>query len=250
MGEDMAQTMPKVRLFVEADLGPDAAVPVAADQANYLFNVMRLGVGAEVGLFNGRHGEWRAEITAAAKRSGSLACRERLRPQSGSHDLDLLFAPLKKARTDFVAEKATEMGVRRLRPVFTRFTNSERVRTDRLRAHAVEAAEQCGILTVPEVAEPQPLGTVLDGWDETRRLLFCDESLEAAPAATVLAAEAPGPWAILIGPEGGFAPEEQVRLRSLPYARPVMLGPRILRADTAAVAALALWQVSLGDWRA
>lgn len=245
----MAQIAPKVRLFVAAPLGPDAAVAVTGDQANYLFNVMRLKPGDAVALFNGHDGEWRATVEAARRRDGVLRCAEALRPQAGSPDLDLLFAPLKKARTDFVAEKATEMGVRRLIPVFTRYTNAERVNADRLRAHAVEAAEQCGILTVPEVAEPRPLAAVLDGWDEGRQLMFCDESLAAAPAATVLAAAPQGPWAVLVGPEGGFAPEEQARLRALPFAHPVALGPRILRADTAAVAALALWQAALGDWR-
>lgn len=240
---------PKVRLFVAGPLGPDAAVVPTADQANYLFNVMRLGPGAEVALFDGQHGEWRAVLEKAHRRDGLLRCAESLRPQDTAPDLDLLFAPLKKARTDFVAEKATEMGVRRLMPVFTRYTNAERVNADRLRAHAVEAAEQCGILTVPEVAEPRPLGAVLDGWNPARRLLFCDESLTAAPAAQVLAAAGPGPWAVLVGPEGGFAPEEQARLRALPCAHAVTLGPRILRADTAAVAALALWQAALGDWR-
>jgi 16S rRNA (uracil1498-N3)-methyltransferase len=239
--------VPKVRLFVTADLGPAGAVAPTPEQANYLFNVMRLGPGDMVALFNGRDGEWRAEVETAG-RKGSLRCAELLRDQDTSPDVELLFAPLKKARTDFIAEKATEMGVRRLIPVFTRYTNAERVNAERLRAHAVEAAEQCGILTVPEVAEPRPLGAVLDGWDPARLLMFCDESLAAAPAARVLAEAPRGPWAVLVGPEGGFAPEEQARLRALPFARAVTLGPRILRADTAAVAALALWQAALGDW--
>jgi 16S rRNA (uracil1498-N3)-methyltransferase len=173
-----------------------------------------------------------------------------LRAQEGVPDLWLLFAPLKKARTDFVAEKAAEMGVRRLLPVFTRRTNADRVNVERLRAHGVEAAEQCGILTVPEVAEPAPLDAVLSGWDPARRLLFCDETRVAPPAPDLLAREASGPWAVLIGPEGGFDPEEAARLRAAPFARPASLGPRVLRADTAAVAALAVWQATLGDWRA
>jgi 16S rRNA (uracil1498-N3)-methyltransferase len=245
----MAQPAPKVRLFVEDPLGPDAAVPLSPDHANYLFNVMRLGVGATVALFNGRDGEWLAEVTEARRRAGALACREALRAQTGGPDLDLLFAPLKKARTDFVAEKATEMGVRRLCPVFTRFTNAERVRVDRLRAHAVEAAEQCGILSVPEIVEPRPLDAVLDDWPEGRHLLFCDEAMTAAPAAEALRAAEPGPWAILIGPEGGFSDAERARLRAAPFALAITLGPRVLRADTAAVAALAIWQTALGDWR-
>jgi 16S rRNA (uracil1498-N3)-methyltransferase len=244
----MAEDAPKVRLFVAADLAPRAEVAAGREQANYLFNVMRLGPGDAVSLFNGRDGEWRAEVAAAGKRAGTLVCVERLRAQEGAPDVWLLFAPLKKARTDFVAEKATEMGVRRLLPVFTRFTNAERVNVERLRAHAVEAAEQCGILTVPEVAEPARLDAVLDEWDPARRILFCDETREAAPALETLRAAGPGPWAVLIGPEGGFAPEERDRLRAAPFATAVALGPRVLRADTAAVAALALWQTALGDW--
>jgi 16S rRNA (uracil1498-N3)-methyltransferase len=245
----MAEDAPKVRLFVDADLAPRAEVAVGRDHANYLFNVMRLGVGDAAALFNGRDGEWRAEVTAAGKRAGALVCVERLRAQDAAPDLWLLFAPLKKARTDFVAEKATEMGVRRLVPVFTRFTNAERVNVERLRAHAVEAAEQCGILTVPEVAEPVRLDAALDGWDSARQLMFCDETRDGAPAQAALRAAGPGPWAVLIGPEGGFAPEERARLTGLPFVVRASLGPRVLRADTAVVAALALWQATLGDWR-
>ena len=171
------------------------------------------------------------------------------RPQRRPPDLWLLFAPVKKARTDSIVEKATELGVARLQPVFTRYTSSERLRADRLRAHAVEAAEQCGETWVPELAEPAKLGALLDGWDPARRLMFCDEERSAVPAASALAAAKPGPWAVLTGPEGGFAPEEALRLRALPWVLPVTLGPRILRADTAVVAALTMWQAALGDWR-
>ena len=249
----MPQTPPKVRLFVAADLGAGAEVAPSREQAHYLFTVMRLGEGAGVALFNGRDGEWRGVVTQAGRRGGALTCAERLRAQDVAPDLDLLFAPLKKARTDFIAEKATEMGARRLRPVLTRFTNAERVNVARLCAHGVEAAEQCGILTVPEVCAPETLDAVLDGWDAARRLMFCDERRDGPPASAALTALRgggdPGPWAILIGPEGGFAPGEVARLRAAPFAHPVSLGPRILRADTAAVAALALWQAALGDWR-
>lgn len=245
----MPQPAPKVRLFVTETLGRDVAVAVAREQANYLFNVMRLVSGDTVALFNGRDGEWRAEVSEAGRRGGRLVCIEALRPQDCGPDLDLLFAPVKKARTDFIAEKATEMGCRRLAPVFTRFTNSERINAGRLRAHAVEAAEQCGILSVPEVAEPVRLDAALLAWDPGRRLLFCDETRTAPPAAEALRAAGPGPWAVLIGPEGGFAPDEAERLRALPFATPASLGPRVLRADTAAVAALAIWQATLGDWR-
>lgn len=236
-------------MHVTADLASGAEVAVEGAQAHYLFTVMRLGEGAELRLFNGRDGEWQARVGRAAKRSGLLECSERLRAQQVPPDLWLLFAPLKKRRTDFVAEKACELGCRRLMPVFTRFTNAERVNRDRLSAHAVEAAEQCGLLSVPEVSEPAPLGRVLDDWPDGRRLLFCDERGEGPPAATALADAGPGPWAVLIGPEGGFAPEEAAALADRPFAHAVSLGPRILRADTAAVAALALVQATVGDWR-
>lgn len=244
----MTQTTAKIRLFVEPELGPDAAVPLERDQAHYLFGVMRRGVGDAVLVFNGRDGEWLAEIVEVGRRAGALVCRRLARAQAEAPDLWLLFAPLKKSRTDLVAEKACEMGCRRLVPVFTRYTNAERVKRERLVAHAVEAAEQCGLLTVPEVSDPQPLATVLRSWPGDRQLMFCDESGRGAPAAGVLAEAGPGPWAVLIGPEGGFAPEEADMLRGLPFSHPVALGPRILRADTAAVAALALFQSVLGDW--
>ncbi|MGF1501231.1 MAG: 16S rRNA (uracil(1498)-N(3))-methyltransferase [Paracoccaceae bacterium] len=223
-------------------------IPLDRDQAHYLFGVMRLGPGDPVLLFNGRDGEWRAEVLEAGKRAGRLGLCERTRAQESPPDLWLLFAPLKKARTDFVAEKAAEMGCRRLVPVFTRHTNAERVNRDRLEAHCIEAAEQCGLLSVPEVAEPAPLDRVIADWPEGRRLLFCDET-GGPPAWHALGAAGPGPWAVLIGPEGGFAPEEAARLRALPFAVAASLGPRILRADTAAVAALALWQARNGDWQ-
>lgn len=236
----------KIRLFVEHPLGPGQSVPLSADQAHYLFAVMRIGPGDGVALFNGRDGEWRADVAAVAKRGGTLTCAEQTRPLLLPPDLWLLFAPIKKARTDFIVEKATELGAARILPVQTEFTNSERIARDRLQAHAVEAAEQCGGTFVPEVAELQPLPRLLAAWPEGRRLLWADEAL-AGPAET-LAALPRGPWAILIGPEGGFSTAERTRLRALPFVTPVGLGPRILRADTAAVAALALWQAALGDW--
>jgi 16S rRNA (uracil1498-N3)-methyltransferase len=241
--------MPDIRLFVEAALAPAAEVALTREQAHYLFAVMRLGVGGVVLLFNGRDGEWRAAVAEAGRRGGTLRCLEPTRDQDAPPDLELLFAPVKKARTDFIAEKAAEIGVRRLRPVFTRFTNSERVRVDRLRAHMVEAAEQCGLLSAPEAVEPEPLDAALDRWEPARRLLFCDEARDAPPAVEALRAAGPGAWAVLIGPEGGFAPEERARLRAAPFATACSLGPRVLRADTAAAAALALWQATLGDWR-
>lgn len=245
----MTDRAPKVRLFVEADLGPGAVVALSEAQARYLFAVMRLGPGDEVAAFNGRDGEWIARARPEGRRGGTLAASRPGQPQRRPPDLWLLFAPIRKERTDFIVEKAAELGCARVVPVFTRRTGAERLRLDRLRAHAIEAAEQCGETWVPEVAEPARLDAALDGWDPARRLMFCDESRGARPAAEALAGEARGaPWAILIGPVGGFAPEEAARLRALAFVRPVTLGPRILRADTAAVAAVTLWQAALGDW--
>jgi 16S rRNA (uracil1498-N3)-methyltransferase len=237
----------KIRLYVEQPLGPGQGVALTAEQAHYLFSVMRLGRGDGVLLFNGRDGEWRAEVAEAGRRGGALVCAAQSAPLRLPPDLWLLFAPIKKARTDFIVEKAAELGAARILPVQTRFTNSERIRQDRLQAHAVEAAEQCGGTFVPEVAELQPLERVLDAWPAERRLLWCDEHLSGRPVLPP-SGERGRPWAILIGPEGGFSEAEQARLRGLPQVVPVSLGPRILRADTAAVAALTLWQAALGDW--
>lgn len=236
----------KIRLFVEHDLAPGNSVPVDRDQANYLFNVMRLGVGALILLFNSRDGEFLAEVADAGKRRGLLLVRDQTKPLQMPPDLWLLFAPIKKARTDFIVEKAAEMGAARICPVTTRYTNSDRIRQDKLQAHAMEAAEQCGGTYVPEVAELTKLGAMLDAWPEDRQLMFCDET-RVGPAETLSKAQN-GKWAILIGPEGGFSPEERERLVAMPQTTPISLGPRILRADTAAVAALTLWQSALGDW--
>jgi 16S rRNA (uracil1498-N3)-methyltransferase len=237
----------KVRLYVDHPLAQGQAVPLTQAQAHYLFSVMRLGPGAPVALFNGRDGEWRAVVTVAHKRNGILACDAQTAPLRMPPDLWLLFAPIKKARTDFIVEKATELGAARIIPVQTRHTNADRIRQDRLQAHAVEAAEQCGGTFVPEVTDLHHLDRLLADWPADRRLLWCDETMLGQPVT--LHNHAPGPWAILIGPEGGFADTEQTRIRALPQAVPLSLGPRILRADTAAVAALTLWQSALGDWR-
>jgi 16S rRNA (uracil1498-N3)-methyltransferase len=221
-------------------------VPLSPDQAHYLTGVMRLGLGDPVLLFNGRDGEWRATLTLAAKRGAIVTCEDQTRPQLMPPDLWLLFAPIKKARTDFIVEKAVELGVARILPVQTRHTNSERIRQDRLQAHAVEAAEQCGATYVPEVADLAPLDRVLRDWPENRRLYWCDEAAIGQPATL---APSQGPAAILIGPEGGFSADEAQRLRARPGVTPLSLGPRILRADTAAVAAITLWQAACGDWR-
>lgn len=237
----------KTRLCVDQPLGQGQTVPLERAQAHYLTVVMRLAEGAVVSLFNGRDGEWDARIAEAGKRGCLLVCERQTRAQDVPPDLWLLFAPIKKARTDFIVEKAVEMGAARILPVQTDFTNSERVRQDRLQAHAIEAAEQCGGVFVPPVEELQKLGRLLDHWPDERQLMFCDETRLGQEHG--LAGAGPGPWAILIGPEGGFSPAERARLTALPQARPVALGPRILRADTAAVAAMTLWQHMLGDWR-
>lgn len=236
--------MAKVRLHVDAALSEGQPVPLTRDQAHYLFSVMRLSAGDVLHVFDGRTGEWRAELAEVGRRGGALICREQTRPLQPPPDLWLLFAPVKKARTDFIVEKAVEMGAARILPVVTEFTNAERVRRDRLQAHAVEAAEQCGATVVPEVTEAARLDRVLADWPEGRRLHWADETAAGAPAFA-----GSGPAAILTGPEGGFSAAERDRLRALPFVSPLALGPRILRADTAAVAALALWQAARGDWR-
>lgn len=239
-------TNAKIRLYVEQPLGQGQSIPLSRDQAHYLFGVMRLSVGAHVLLFDGETGEWLAEVVEAGKRGGTLTCVEQTKPLQMPPDLWLMFAPIKKARTDFIVEKATEMGSARIMPVQTDFTNSERIRQDRLQAHAVEAAEQCGGTFVPEVTDLQKLDRLLAGWPEDRQLMFCDEA--RVGEALGLGDVSRGPWAILIGPEGGFSDAERNRLSALAQARVVSLGPRILRADTAAVAAMTLWQQQLGDW--
>ncbi|MBT9384867.1 16S rRNA (uracil(1498)-N(3))-methyltransferase [Pseudooceanicola sp. CBS1P-1] len=239
----------KVRLCVEHPLGQGQTVPLEREQAHYLFGVMRLAEGAAIALFNGQDGEWRAEVTRAGKRGGELTCVEQTKPQGGPADVWLMFAPIKKTRTDFIVEKAAEMGAARICPVQTEFTNAERIRRDRLQAHALEAAEQCGNTYVAEVDDLARLDRMLADWPEGRQLMFCDEALAEDETPAGLKNAPKGPWAILIGPEGGFSEAERARLRALDFAWPVQLGPRILRADTAAVAALTLWQAALGDWQ-
>ncbi|PTQ73486.1 16S rRNA (uracil(1498)-N(3))-methyltransferase [Celeribacter persicus] len=236
----------KIRLYVDHPLSEGQSIPLEREQAHYLFGVMRLTTGAYVALFNSRDGEFVAEVAEAGKRGGVLTCVEKTRELQMPPDLWLLFAPIKKARTDFIVEKAAEMGAKRIVPVQTDFTNSERIRQDRLQAHAIEAAEQCGGTYVPEVADLQKLDRLLTDWDEERQIMFCDETLVGA--AEALGDVKDGKWAILIGPEGGFSDVERKRLHALPYAHAVSLGPRILRADTAAVAAMTVWQQQLGDW--
>jgi 16S rRNA (uracil1498-N3)-methyltransferase len=239
-------TEAKFRLFVDQPLGAGQAVALTTEQAHYLFNVMRLSRGAFVLLFNGQDGEWRASVAETGKRGGILICDTQTAAQRMPPDLWLLFAPIKKARTDFIVEKATELGAARITPVQTQHTNADRIRQDRLTAHAREAAEQCGATFIPQVDDLTSLDRLLKDWPQNRNLLWCDETMQGQP--TDLAGLRGQPWAILIGPEGGFSAAEQSRLRALPFVRSLSLGPRILRADTAAVAALTIWQQTLGDW--
>jgi 16S rRNA (uracil1498-N3)-methyltransferase len=236
------------RLFLDADVKAGAEIALDAEQSNYLRNVLRLGGGDAVLVFNGRDGEWRAEITEAGKKKTSLAAREQTRPQTPSGDLWYLFAPLKHARLDYMVQKAVEMGVSRLQPVMTRRTQAARVNLERMRANAIEAAEQCGVLGVPDVEEPVALDKLLGAWPDGRRLIFCDEGAEMDDPVAVLRKVPPGPLAVLIGPEGGFDETERAKLLKHGGVTAISLGPRILRADTAAVAALALVQAVRGDW--
>jgi 16S rRNA (uracil1498-N3)-methyltransferase len=236
------------RLYVTGELRAGEPFVLSGDQAHYLGAVMRRKPGDPVLVFNGRDGEWLAEARALTKRSGTLAPMRQTRPQTEPPDLWLLFAPIKRQRIDVIAEKAAELGVRVLQPVLTRRTAVERVNLDRLEAHAIEAAEQCGLLSVPVLRTPLPLERAIDDWDPARRLLYCDESGTAPPALEALRGAARGPWAVLIGPEGGFNADERAYLKAHPATFSVSLGPRIMRADTAAIAALSLWQAVLGDW--
>ena len=241
------------RLFVHGPLRAGGRIEATRDHANYLLNVLRKDVGDPLLLFNGEAGEWKAVIAEATRRSCVLEIREQTRPQDPLPDVHYLFAPLKQGRLDYMVQKAVEMGAGAIRPVMTRHTQASRVNTERMQANVIEAAEQCGILAVPKVREPDDLKHVLDVWpgaEPGRRLLYCDEH-EATNNPLDILAGLPkgGPLAVLIGPEGGFSEEERLVLRSKPFVTAIPLGPRILRADTAAVAALAVIQATLGDWR-
>jgi len=238
------------RLFVDAPLAAGGEVSLNRDQANYLRNVLRLAQGDGVLLFNGQDGEWRAHLAGSDRRSATLIVGPQLRRQPLAGDLHFLFAPLKHARLDYMVQKAVEMGASLLQPVITRHTQVTRINLDRMRANVIEAAQQCGVLGVPDVAEPIPIDRVADGAD--RLLIFCDEGAEVANPVMALEATQPArgqPLDVLIGPEGGFADEERAALLKRSKVLRIALGPRILRADTAAVAALALVQAVLGDWR-
>ena len=245
------------RIYLDAPLAGGQAVALDRDQANYLINVLRLKQGDAVLLFNGKDGEWAATLTGTGKRTLAAEPDERVREQPAPLDLHFLFAPLKHARLDYLVQKAVEMGASRLQPVMTKHTQVARLNLDRMRANAIEAAQQCGVLTLPEIKEPVAFKTIAGSDDAERLLVFCDEDAEvkdpiAALAQALLPAEAARialPLAVLIGPEGGFAEDEREALLKRPNVVRIALGPRILRADTAAVAALALVQVVLGDWK-
>ena len=235
---------PKVRLYVEDEIVTGRALKLAPPQSHYLVNVMRMTQADRVEVFNGQSDAFAAQITVPHRKSTILTVGQVTAAFQPASDLWLLFAPIKKARTDFIVEKATELGAAQILPVFTDFTNAERLRLDRLRAHCIEAAEQCGGTYVPELQEPQKLRQVLAGWPEDRTLFFADEATQGAPISQL----PKGPAAILIGPEGGFSEPERALICQLDQYYPMELGPRILRADTAVVAALARWQSEAGDW--
>ena len=238
------------RLFVEAALREGDSIPLSPEQGNYLVNVLRLREGARVLAFNGRDGEYAARLAAPSRKAAALVVGARERPQESPPDLDYLFAPLKHARLDYLAQKAVEMGASRLRPVLTRRTQATRVNLERLRANAREAAEQCGVVWLPEILAEAPLDRVLESWPAERLLVFCDEDAPcASPLEALAERRAPAGAGLLIDPEGGFEAAERAAILRLPNVLRLSLGPRILRADTAAVAALALIQARFGDWR-
>jgi 16S rRNA (uracil1498-N3)-methyltransferase len=238
------------RLYVDAPLAAGAAIALDSARGHYLRNVLRREKGASVLLFNGRDGEWLAEIEELAKNGARLSVHRQTVAQRLGPDLWLVFAPLKRERIDLLAEKATELGCRRLQPIFTQHTAVSRVNVERLAAHVLEAAEQTERLDLPEVAEPRRLSEILESWPAERRIILCAEAGAAAPIAEALAGlPRTAPYAVMTGPEGGFASSELDHLRKLPFVTPVGLGPRVLRADTAAIAALACWQALLGDGR-
>lgn len=236
------------RLFTEVDLEAGASFEATADAAHYLTHVLRLGEGAEILVFNGRDGEWKARLNPISKKRLMLEPVEQTRPQSQACDIIYCFAPLKQGRLDYMVQKAVEMGAGVLQPVITQHTQVPKLGVDRIKANAIEAAEQCGVLAVPECREPLRFDRFINEWDTSRRLIFCDEGHGTNDPLVILGKLERGPLAVLIGPEGGFSEEERQKLRSLPFVTPIPLGPRILRADTAAVAALTLLQAILGDW--
>ncbi|MER8995056.1 16S rRNA (uracil(1498)-N(3))-methyltransferase [Mesorhizobium sp. M0678] len=236
------------RLFVPDGLGPDIEFDVGPQQSHYLSHVLRLGEGAEILVFNGRDGEWSAAIAAKSKKALHLKVMKLQRSQPPLPDLVYCFAPLKQGRLDYLVQKVVEMGAGILQPVITQHTQVAKPGIERLRANVVEAAEQCGILAVPELREAERFERLLADWDRERRLIFCDEDASTNNPLPALQAVRERKLGLLVGPEGGFSDEERRMLRALPFVTAIPLGPRILRADTAAVAALALIQATIGDW--
>lgn len=235
------------RLHLEAELAEQRDIALAREQAHYLTGVLRLGPGDPVAVFNARDGEWLAYLTDVTKKDARIRCERQVSAVTPPPDVDYCFAPLKHARLDYVVQKATELGARRLRPVITQRTIAERVNLERMKANVIEAAEQCNLVFVPEVMEPVKLPQLLRDWEKGRALVYCDETATVVnPLAALRAIAAPA--GVLIGPEGGFTPEEKALIASLPFVTAIKLGPRIMRADTAAVAALTLVQAVLGDW--
>jgi 16S rRNA (uracil1498-N3)-methyltransferase len=243
-----APTEAVTRLYVTGNLGAGMDVALDEGQSHYLLHVLRAKSGNLVSLFNGRDGEWLAEIAQAGKRGVTATCRKQTQPQAGTPDIWLVFAPVKKTPSDYLVQKAAELGASVLLPIFTRRTIVSRINQERMLANAVEAAEQSGRLNVPEVRDGVIFDRLLASWPKERRLLFCDEGGDAKAMTQAARESRGGPTAILTGPEGGFDPAEREMLHALPFVTPVTLGPRILRADTAALAALAIWQASAGDW--
>lgn len=236
------------RLFINAPLSTGAAVEANSEQFNYLANVLRMDEGAEILLFNGRDGEWKASLTFPTRKRILLTATEETRLQPAPSDLHYLFAPLKVGRMDYLVQKAVEMGAGFLQPVMTQHVQGKITNLDKLKANVVEAAEQCGILGIPEVAEPVKLFELLDQWPEDRRIVYCDEGDAGQNPLPLLSKIEEKKLALLVGPEGGFSEQERERLRSLDFVTAIPLGPRILRADTAAVAAMAVIQAAIGDW--
>ena len=237
------------RLYIEDDLAPDTPVEAAPQAAHYLTHVLRLKEGDEVLAFNGRDGEWKARLKPEGKKRVLLVPVEETRPQPAPSDLVYCFAPLKQGRLDYMVQKAVEMGAGVLQPVVTQHTQVPKLSTDKIKANAIEAAEQCGVLSLPECRDAVRFDRFIDQWDPSRRLIFCDEGHESDDPLSILQGLQSGPTGLLIGPEGGFSEEERQLLHRLPFVTAIPLGPRILRADTAAVAAMALVQAILGDWR-
>ena len=237
----------KIRLFLEHQLSDGNSVVLSRKQANYIFNVMRLNIGDNLRVFNNNDGEWLSRIQEKSKTRGVILFLKKIAISYRPPDIWFIFAPIKKTRTDFIVEKVTEMGASKIIPVITDHSNTNRISRDRLQAHAIEAAEQCGTNFVPNVSELRKLSDILASWSMSRTIFFCDEAKYSSDRSEMIKKK--GPSAILIGPEGGFSERERCMLSAKDFVHSISLGPRILRADTAAVVALTLWQSSNGDWQ-